>query len=398
MNFLFQAIKNKFTNTTNDTQPVNSIQNTMQNAYCCQTDQSGVPSQSTAFRPANAINARRISPDDSELKQKPPCAVIATFRSGSSYDALFQKIQQVSPDPECCVVVFSFNFMCLQHILDRLCNDTTPASFNAVIEQFVDCVSKVEKDSVLFNFECCSDCSERGFHNSDHKTQIMELLRWIISNQHTAMFGDFTLKSLIADWDSSILGPNPFVNLGSCSASISLRFDPSSLQTCPNAQLQNVAQLCDEGHAILQAPANTIVYSVLSERPTTLLYDLSILTIADKCGGFTLPLGIPALEMGSYQGTAGHVLLKYSTGASIFTSAGHWLALSHINATEEGLIKATETQFGKDFSDQIKNDLSSMSCETQKNSYILQNARYVVQSSAPCNYSKNYIDVAQGKN
>ena len=100
-------------------------------------------------------------------------------------------------------------------------------------------------------------------------------------------------------------------------ASISLWFDPSALQTCPNAQLQNVAQLCDKGHAILQAPANTIVYSVISERPTTLLYDLSILTIADKCGGFTLPLGIPVLEMGSYQGTVGHVLLKYSTGACI---------------------------------------------------------------------------------
>jgi hypothetical protein len=36
----------------------------------------------------------------------------------------------------------------------------------------------------------------------------------IIKRGYMAMFSDFSLKALIKQWDSNILGPNPFVKVG----------------------------------------------------------------------------------------------------------------------------------------------------------------------------------------
>lgn len=41
----------------------------------------------------------------------------------------------------------------------------------------------------------------------------MEFLQYILGKGYMAMFSDFSLKALIAEWDSNILGPNPFVKV-----------------------------------------------------------------------------------------------------------------------------------------------------------------------------------------
>lgn len=35
----------------------------------------------------------------------------------------------------------------------------------------------------------------------------------MIDRGHMCMFSDFSLKALIAQWDSNILGPNPFAKV-----------------------------------------------------------------------------------------------------------------------------------------------------------------------------------------
>lgn len=57
------------------------------------------------------------------------------------------------------------------------------------------------------------------------------------------MFSDFSLKALIKSWDSSFLGPNPFIKIGETNQSIKMRFNKDKLKMCPSSQLQAIAKL-----------------------------------------------------------------------------------------------------------------------------------------------------------
>ena len=72
------------------------------------------------------------------------------------------------------------------------------------------------------------------------------------------MCSDFAVEALINDWDAHLLGPNPFIKLGSCSSSLELGFIPSDLKECCSVQLQLVGQLCEKGTL-------TIVRSLISK-------------------------------------------------------------------------------------------------------------------------------------
>lgn len=59
--------------------------------------------------------------------------------------------------------------------------------------------------------ECSSGYSGQKF--TEGRTLVMEFLQYILGKGYMAMFSDFSLKALIAEWDSNILGPNPFVKV-----------------------------------------------------------------------------------------------------------------------------------------------------------------------------------------
>lgn len=62
----------------------------------------------------------------------------------------------------------------------------------------------------------------------------------VLDKGHMVMFSDFSLKALIKNWDSKLLGPNPFVKTGQTSSAFELRFKADELKQCPSAQLQIV--------------------------------------------------------------------------------------------------------------------------------------------------------------
>lgn len=43
---------------------------------------------------------------------------------------------------------------------------------------------------------------------------VMKFLKIILDRGHMAMFSDFSLKALIAQWKAEVLGPNPFKQVG----------------------------------------------------------------------------------------------------------------------------------------------------------------------------------------
>jgi hypothetical protein len=247
-------------------------------------------------------------------------------------------------------------------------------------------MQQVSSESIVFNFECCSNCSDNGL--GVDSASIIPLVHLLLQQGSVAVFGDFSLKGLIHDWREDLLGPNPFVRLGQCNHSLTLRFNPEELISCSNSQLQTVGRLCDTGLASLHALSGTIVYT--TKPVTTDLYELKLLTVVTDSSEGQMSARYPndVVSIGEYAGTAGHVELKYATGGLLITSAGHWIELSRINTSEESVINTLTMQMGSAFSAQAQCEMQSSSTALEREVVVQKYAMFAVQSSAPCTYSK----------
>eukprot|EP00732_Lithocolla_globosa_P005870 Lithocolla_globosa_v1_NODE_6383_length_1095_cov_5.152885.p3 type:complete len:131 gc:universal NODE_6383_length_1095_cov_5.152885:414-806(+) len=126
------------------------------------------------------------------------------------------------------------------------------------IQELVNHLNDVDADSVVFNWECCGACSEKGFPKNSN---VLALVKWLLDNGHMCMFSDFSLKALIHEWDNPILGPNPFVRRGSFDENFQLGFNAQALVDCPSQQLQQVGELCPKGECGVSAAAVSDVMS-----------------------------------------------------------------------------------------------------------------------------------------
>ncbi len=398
-----------------------------------------------AFPRHDAYYPRRIHTPDWDTK--PPCAVIVTIYSSGSYDDLFRAVQQQSPDPESSIALFEMDLSTIDTFLKYFIhhgdlplsenNDQQQTQIDA-IKQVFDAIEQVQPNSVVFNFECCGACSDSGFncHTSLASGKpVVPFVKRLLDKGYMVMFGDFSLKALINDWDATILGPNPFDRVGACNSSMNLAFDSQQLLACPSGQLQNVGKLNDGiSKAELHCLGGTIVCTLKDENiyhtgsPSD-LYDLEVLTIAtaiDRMAVYTPPptastdpfseaangttTSPPAfggygfgfvpprrdtpfrlLEIGEYKGYLGHAILKYrESGGVLLVSTGHWIELSRLDAaSEERVLQAVRSQFGGEYSRQLDEELTAYGDNEEARRVVIQRSvTQLVQSSAPCSYSQ----------
>ena len=144
----------------------------------------------------------------------------------------------------------------------------------------------------------------------DTRSNIMQTVAHALGCGFMVIFGDFSLKALIKDWDHSLLGPLPFEQVGETSGTVRLRFHREHLIECPSSQLQCVGQLCGDNFAGVHALSSTIQFTVKQDREATDAYQLQILTVAEASADYPGP----TVTVGQYTGTAGHVLLRYRSG------------------------------------------------------------------------------------
>jgi len=259
-------------------------------------------------------------------------------------------------------------------------------SDNATIDELAKDIQKVNPQSVVFNWECCSDCSSNTFgrYNDD----VMIMAKFLLDRKHMVMFSDFSLKALIAQWQPDKLGPNPFCQIGTFSESMDLRFKAGVLKECPSAQLAKVGQLCENGEATVHALGGTIMYTVNKEAMApsfTNAYKLEILTIAVRCGTDAIPQD-KHCSVFAYSGAAGHVLLRYPSGGLLLTSSGHWIELVRLDVTEEGLLKEAERQYGTSRAKEMYSEMQTVNGEA-RNRMMQGYSSRMVQECAPCSYT-----------
>jgi hypothetical protein len=145
--------------------------------------------------------------DKAEDKEKKVVAVIVTFSSIGSYDSLFTSVEQKSLEGTKVEV-----YACDSFYLDSLIKAFDGSPQDDVAVRLMKTIKAVDKDCVVFNWECCGLYSNKSFPENPDK--LFGFLKKVINCGHMTMFSDFSLKALVNNWNSKYgLGPNPFVQV-----------------------------------------------------------------------------------------------------------------------------------------------------------------------------------------
>jgi Golgi nucleoside diphosphatase len=139
--------------------------------------------------------------------------------------------------------------------------------------------------------------------------------------------------------------------------------------------------MAEGGRCNIHAAGGTIVYCVNSKNLNHNVYKLQVLTVVT-----TNPAPKPHLssKIGEFEGSAGHVLLKYPSGGMILTSMGHWVELMKIDTSEKKLFEVAENMYGASEVRKMREEYECMNVSEQR-AYIETKGREFVRNQAPCN-------------
>lgn len=367
-----------------------------------QTQQFQVPAQMSAVQmPMNLCSQaysgrcveriRRLhgqNPQDGNLKLS---AVVVTLRAGHSYDPCFQEVPQEGTEG---TFVATYEVTgSVKKILEAMSEVSQSSSHMDMGElgSLIKDISLVAPSAVVFNWECCSSCSEESFGTAEETSIVLDLMALLIKRGHMVMCSDFSLKALIKQWSTTRFGPNPFVKIGEFGGSMRLDFDSARVAECPSAQLQRAGDLSESGRAFVKTLASTIAFTVESGVPqVTSAYQLEVLTVATEMPGIRLE-SLPEermCEIGGRRGAAGHVLLRYPSGGLLLASAGHWIELVRLDGvSEERLLQSAKEQYGANYSATWAAQMAAAPSAAVRAQMCQGFAQQMVQQSAPCMYS-----------
>jgi len=320
--------------------------------------------------------------NDEDVKSELPIeSMIITVRGGQSYDSLFTTYKQHSPTGRAAVHVIDYSL--LPQITCMLNNDLTNAT--PLVQLIHDTMAKISHQNIMFNFECCSGCSHQKHHFETHqykfpKYQVMELMSKLKELSIMVACGDFSLKALITDWNSDILGECPFVNAGEVDGEITLMFDVDSVTNCTSKQLSRFAELSTDGQAHVGTMPGTIVYNV-KQNLTDMPYEINVLTVVQNT--YKNYTACTETTVGKFKGTAGHVMLTYpDTNWRLLVSNCHFIELVRIDTTLDKFRQVSQKTYGKTMADNIYRGISSLPLEQQACALQREVSR-VVSSTQP---------------
>lgn len=328
-------------------------------------------------------------------------AVVVSVCNGATYDDIFRRMQQKGVEGT--YVATYLVSGSLAPILAALTAEMVPGaaahagttdsndtSRYADLCQLLEHIRAVEPRSVVFNWECCSACSDESFGGQRETETVLDLMSLLLERSHMVMCSDFSLKALIKQWSTRRFGPSPFVKIGDFGTSMHLHFDTAKVAECPSAQLQRAGDLCENGHAEVRAMGNTIAYTVdHGVAGLTDAYTLEVLTVASGMPGVDTRR-LPAertCEAGVHRGAAGHVLLRYPSGGMLLTSAGHWGELVRLDVSEERLLQTATEQYGAAYARDFESQLTSASTAAMRSERMQALSCQIVTQSSPCTYS-----------
>ena len=346
--------------------------------------------------PASPLPRRvtfRNAPQSAEGEALPLVAVVVTIYDGSSYDPLFREYKLDPQDGR--ASVWECSSAALRAVLDELLGDVGERRREGPVAELCAEITEVSPDSVVFNWECCSGCSDHGFTDTALTMRAADVLT---ARGFTLMFSDFSLKALISAWSKGAaprsFGPCPLVKIGEFSSRFELRFDAAALQSCGSAQLERVGDLCDKGEASVRAMGGTVAYTVDHDALGGAPYTLEVLTVATAFDGSSafdrfgdaLRAGRVCV-IGSHRGAAGHVRVHLATKGALLLSCGHWVELVSLDVSAERLVEVATRNFDSATNAVMAQELSQATDDT-RGEVVQRYARQMVNQSSPGRYTK----------
>lgn len=287
-----------------------------------------------------------------ETKTAEVTSAVITFCEGQSYDTIYKSIKQREGTK-----VFVSTYRDIPDLLESL-SKPDKMTVNKLVKDIVNTISGLDPGNVVFNWECCSSCSEHTFGTVIDGSAIVQFLSFIVRKKgYIAMFSDFALKALIDNWDESLLGPNPYINVGTRNNAFKLLFSREHVSESECYQLKSMAQLSIKDSINIHALQSTIEYTVDQEvynKETP--YELQVETVVESSSHE--PEYCKTTDK-KYSGLAGHTILKYPSNGLIITSNGHFIELTKLDTSIEKVLQYAELNLGRAVSDSIKNDIYS---------------------------------------
>ena len=316
--------------------------------------------------------------------------VIVCVRGGSSYDELYEKVPPNVPTGRTAVYVVSYSaldtiYKCMTGLISS--DSELPQKHQDVIRMCKD-INAVDYKDIVFYWECCSKCCSNNYSVTTSRYHIgqesVQLIAYLIKvRKMMVMCADFSLKGLIADWDTDMLGPNPFVELGETSTKLSLKFEQQTLLESKSAQLENVGKLSETGTAVIGVMPGTIVYSVVPV--TDAPFSTNVLTVTEADA--EIPNQCVTVD-GKHTGTAGHVMLNFNEGGTLLVSNGHFIELSRLDTSVARLLDVATQEFGYEYSAGLEANLNSLS-GAKKNAALQREVSRMVSGAPPCQRSQS---------
>lgn len=334
-----------------------------------------------------------------EPKEATLVALVVSICNGSSYDELFTSVPQKVGEGERAATYAACDVspQAMQQLVELgadapICQTQPDAAALAVD------LALVEPDCVVFNWECCSGCSSDHFSTPSGDSPL-QLIAFLLSRGFMVMVSDFSLGALIKEWDTTLLGPNPFVKVGEFGDTMQLGFEPVTLAACDeSAQLQVLGELCHTGEAQVHALGGTKAYAVdpsvqRSVRVLTVVTALDGVPAATflrdhherfSSGGLGSGKSPLLSQVGKHEGLAGHVIIDFEGGGRLLTSCPHWIELSKLDAEEAAVLAVATERYGAKYAAGLRCQLESLgdnfAARRAQSSTIA--TRFVQQSSA----------------
>jgi hypothetical protein len=340
--------------------------------------------------------ARMISKWTTAEEALPLMNVIVCVRGGLSYDPLYEAFQPNVPNGRTAVYIVPYSVIPHLHSFMMDIEPIAGEEIETSIKKLCRDISTVNKEDVVFYYECCSHCtgitSMQGSYPCKSTCSIghdaVKFIAYLLKvRKIMVMCADFSLKGLINDWETELLGPNPFVLLGDTNIPIKLKFKQQTLLDSGSAQLENVGKLSEKGTATVGVMPSTIVYSVnKSSSEDNDLYDINVLTVSEGDKYYTKDFC--TTSDGDHSGTAGQVMITYKEGGSLLVSNGHFLELQKLDTTITRLLEVAAQEFGQEYSNELGANYRSSSQEDQKLILIRETSRYV-SGVPPCQRSQS---------
>merc|ERR1711935_894768 len=83
------------------------------------------------------------------------------------------------------------------------------------------------------------------------------------------------------------------------------------------------------------------------------------------------------------RGMAGHVTLTYGSGGQLVTSMGHWIELTRIDTTVDGVLQVAQHNFGMQELAMLQEDLGVQSTERDREECVQKWAKHHISCSVP---------------